>query len=62
MHSVKCGGLSRGRGMSDNVISSWCLTMHRLAQCIERHQHRTHTEHQHQTSEQHVEERIGGID
>jgi len=61
MRSVKSrGGLSRGRGMSESVVSTWCLSMHKLAAI---HQAMSKlTNHQHQTSEQHVEMRVSRIE
>ena len=54
------GGLSRGRGMTDSVISTWCLSMHRLAAI---HQSMSKlTDHHSQSSEQHVETRTSRIE
>jgi hypothetical protein len=61
MSAVKSrGGLSRGRGMTDSVISTWCLTMHRLAAI---HQSMSKlTDHRSQSSEQHVETRTSRME
>lgn len=54
MCSIKSrGGLTRGRGMSENVILTWVHTMHTSAQI---HGAMTElTKNQHRTSNQHVE-------
>ena len=53
------GGLSRGRGMSENVIAMWIHSMHRLAGV---HSAMTSLTGQiHQTSEQHIELRASPV-
>ena len=54
------GGLSRGRGMCDSVVTMWIHSMHRLAGIHGAKS--TLTGQIHQTSEQHVELREFRID
>ena len=61
MRSIRSrGGLSRGRGMNDGVITMWCHTIHRLASI---HGAMSQLTSQfHQTSHQHIELRNARIE